>query len=233
MMVLTDHRTKSGAASQAISWRRSVLVLGMCRFLQQVAQPADGAYGDPRWLQLAPQAMNVDLDGVGAHFLVPPVELLGELILVDDASASQHQHFEDADLARGELERLAVQRSAPARGVERERAVSEQRAPARLTAPDEGPHARFQLRQVERLGEVVVGAQVESLDPVLERIERGEYQYRRPRAAAPQSPQDFIAVEAGQSEVEDYQVVGIRGEDVIGLSTVSRTVHGVIGGPQR
>src|SRR3970040_965680 len=123
MTVLTVHRTNSGPASQAISWRRSVLVLRMSRFLEEVAQPADGADGDARRLELAPQPVHVDLDRVGAHFLVPAVKLPGELILVDDAPASQHQHFEDPDLARGEFERLAVQHGAPAGRIEREHAV--------------------------------------------------------------------------------------------------------------
>jgi hypothetical protein len=112
--------------------------------------------------------VHVNLDGVGAHFLVPAVELLRELVLVDDAPASQHEHLEDTDLARRQLERFSGEQGAPSRGVERQRAMGQQRAAARLAAPDQRPHARLQLGEIERLGEVVVGAEVETLDPVLE-----------------------------------------------------------------
>src|SRR5688572_8587489 len=99
-----------------MSWRRSVRDLRglvMPRLLEQVAEAADGADCYPCGLQLAPQPVHVNLDGVGADFLVPAVELLGELVLVDDAAASQHQHFEHAELARGQVERLTRERRAP------------------------------------------------------------------------------------------------------------------------
>ncbi len=205
----------------------------MSLFFEQIAEPAYRPDRDARRLELAAQAMHVDLDRVGADFLVPAVELLGELLLVHYAAAAQHQHFQHAELARGQLERLPVERGPPPGGVEGERAVRDHRSSARLPAPDERPHARLQLRQVERLGEVVVRADVESLDAVFERVARGEHHHRDARTAPAQAPQDLEPVELGQAEIENHEVVVLRGQHVVRLVAVPRAVHRVVGRAQR
>ena len=138
MTLLTDHSSEQrpeeprehlpcaassrASAAQRRRFRHSV-------FLEQVAEAAYRADADARRLELLAQAVHVDFDRVRADFLVPAVELLGELLLVHHAAAAHHQHFEHAELARREVERLAVERRAPARGIEHERAVG--RAPMR------------------------------------------------------------------------------------------------------
>src|SRR5262245_21193365 len=133
-MVLIDHSTPSGIASQNTSWRRRVLVLAMRRLLEEIAEAAYRADGDAGRLELAAQPVHVDLDRVGADLLVPAVELLGELLLVDDAPAAQHQHFQHAELARRQVERLAVQSGAAPGGVEVQRAVRQRGPAARMAA---------------------------------------------------------------------------------------------------
>ena len=173
--------------------------------------------------------MHVDFDGVGADFLVPAVELLGELLLVDHAAAAEHQHFQHAELARRQLERFATQRCATAGGVELERAVREHRAAARLAAADQRAQARLELGQIEGLGEVVVGAEVEALDALVEGVVGGEHQHRHARAAVAQPAQHFEAAELGQPQVEDHHVVGLGRQHVVGFAPVVHAIHGVIG----
>src|SRR5688572_5516444 len=60
--------------------------------LQEITEAADRAYPHARRLELAPQAVHVNLDRVGADLLVPAVELLRELLFVDDAPAPHHEH---------------------------------------------------------------------------------------------------------------------------------------------
>jgi hypothetical protein len=118
--------------------------------------------------------------------------------------------------------------------VARRPAVSSVSAPcARLPAPDERPHPGLQLRQVERLGEIVVGADVESLDAILERIAGGEHHHRDARPAPAQAPQDLEAVELGQAEIEYDEVVVLRGQHVVRLGAVAGAVHRVISRAQR
>ena len=83
---------------------------------------------------------------------------------------------------------------------------------ARVGAADQRAHARLQLGELERLGEVVVGAEVQARDPVLDRIAHGEDQHRHAGAARAQALQHLEAVHLGQSQVEQHQVELVRGE---------------------
>ena len=74
----------------------------------------------------------------------------------------------------------------------------------------ERPQPREQLAEGERLDEVVVGARVETLDPVLDRVARGQHQHRRPDAAGAQLAAGGEAVDPRQHHVEDDRVVGRR-----------------------
>ena len=63
-----------------------------------------------------------------------------------------------------------------------ERQVAHDERVVRLARPPaEGAHARQQLLERERLGQVVVGARVESADPIGHRVARGQHQDRDAR----------------------------------------------------
>src|SRR3990172_2803350 len=117
-----------------MSWLRRVLILRISRFVERVPKSGNGADRYPRRFEFLAQAVDIDLDRVRAHLLIPPVELFGELFLVDDASAPVQQHLQDTELAGGKIERRAVERRAPACGVELERTMDERRAAAGLPA---------------------------------------------------------------------------------------------------
>jgi hypothetical protein len=53
------------------------------------------------------------------------------------------------------------------------------RAPGRLSAAQHGSYPGLQLLQRKRLDEIVVGAQVQAVHPVFQRIARGEHQDRQ------------------------------------------------------
>ena len=69
-------------------------------------------------------------------------------------------------------------------------------------------HAREQLGEPERLGDVVVGAGVEAADRVHLAVLRGQEDDRHGRAALADALADLQAVDARQPDVEDQQVVG-------------------------
>ena len=52
-----------------------------------------------------------------------------------------------------------------------------------------------QLGERERLGQVVVGAEAEAVDPVFDRVRGGQHQHPRARPARDQRPADLVAVE--------------------------------------
>ena len=61
---------------------------------------------------------------------------------------------------------------------------------------------RQQLRQVEGLDEVVVGADVEAGHAVVHRVARGEHQDRRRVAGASDATTDLESVDVGELQVE-------------------------------
>ena len=69
-----------------------------------------------------------------------------------------------------------------------------------------GLDARQQLRHLERLGDVVVGAELEADDLVDHLAARGEHDHRRLDAALAQLAADVEAAHARQHQVEQQQV---------------------------
>ena len=73
-------------------------------------------------------------------------------------------------------------------------------------APQRGAHARQQLRDRKRLGNVVVGAEVETHHLVHLGGARAQQQHRRAVALLAQRVEHFVAVQLGQHDVEDHQI---------------------------
>ena len=91
-------------------------------------------------------------------------------------------------------------------GSSRKLADLEHRGPLGRCTPDERAQASEQLVERKGLREVVVGARVETRDPVFDGIARGEHQHGRPDFARAQLAADGEAVEARQHHVEDDHV---------------------------
>ena len=78
---------------------------------------------------------------------------------------------------------------------------------ARLLAPpQQRAQPRPQLAQRERLDEVVVGAGVEPVDAVVDRVARGQHQHRRAVAGRAQPAADLEPVEPRHRDVEHDRV---------------------------
>src|SRR4030095_8748095 len=76
--------------------------------------------------------------------------------------------------------------------------------------PDQGECARSELADLERLYQIIVGAGVESYELVLERIARGQHQYRgRLFAVDAQLAADIQTVHAGQHQIQHDDVVTV------------------------
>src|SRR6185436_11241428 len=96
----------------------------------------------------------------------------------------------------------------------------------------EGAHPRQQGPRAERLGQVVVGSDVESLDLILLAGAHGQHHHRH-RRACPDLPADVQAGEARQVHVEDHQVGLLALEDRQGgdaVGGVHRPVAGLAQG---
>jgi len=104
--------------------------------------------------------------------------------------------------------------ASPARASERGR--------GRARPPQDRPHARQQLARVERLGEVVVGAELEAAHAIDVVAARGQDQHRT-LAVAPQLDQHVEAGLQRQHHVEDREVELARPQRAgAGLAVVHR-----------
>ena len=91
-------------------------------------------------------------------------------------------------------------------GVEREVADAQRGHPARRAPAQQRAQAGEQLLALERLDEVVVGADVQARDARLERVTGREHQDRRVVAVLAQALGDVDAVQARQPEVQHDDV---------------------------
>jgi hypothetical protein len=84
----------------------------------------------------------------------------------------------------------------------------------------------------KRLGHVVVGAQIQPLDPLLDAVGRGEDQHRQAAAAAAQLAQHLEAVHARQPQVQDHQVELVGRQCSVGFGAGADLVDGIARGAQ-
>ena len=78
-----------------------------------------------------------------------------------------------------------------------------------VASASKGADASDQHHEAEGLGEVVVGAQVETFGDVVLAVLRGEHQDRRRHRLGSQRAADLVAVDARQHDVEHDHVVRV------------------------
>src|SRR2546421_2079068 len=164
-------------------------------------RPVEGAF------QLAPQVPDVDVHHVGQPVVVVVPHVFQDLPAVDHLASMPHQELQQRELLGGQLDGLAGPADAAGGRVQLHvrhgqlgRALG--RAPAQ-----QRPQPGQQLRERERLDQVVVGAGVQAADPVTDRIPGGEHQDRYPAAARPQRAAHLYPVHPRHHHVEQHRVV--------------------------
>ena len=113
--------------------------------------------------------------------------------------------FEDVVFLRRQLHRLAVPLDQPAHQVDLERAAGERPVRALLlqAVTQRGPQARHQFLGPERLGDVIVGAEIESrhLGRLVAAARQHDDGHRRQRADV---GDQLEPVAIGQAEIEQH-----------------------------
>ncbi len=146
-----------------------------------------------------------------------------------------HQHLEQREFAGGEGDVLAVLRQTARGEVEAERAelhrlrLGGRRAGRRggRAPPQHRLDAREQFPRVERLGQVIVGADFQPDDAVDVVALGRQHDDRQGFAAAAQALADGEPVLARQHQVEDHQVVALAREVAVHLRRVGHHPHRV------
>src|SRR4051794_35399010 len=144
--------------------------IGSRLYAEDVARAAD-RMKEPRLatgFELPPQVGHEHLDRVRDRERVVAPDLVEQLLARDDEPLVAHEVLEQLELALGQLDLALAARDLVRVGVEREVADAQRRHPARRAATQQRAQASQQLLALERLDEVVVGADVEPLDAGVE-----------------------------------------------------------------
>ncbi len=116
--------------------------------------------------------------------------------------------LQQGQLARRDSHGDAADLEAATGGVEGDIAGPQHDPQTGAGAPQQGPASGRQLGDVEGLDEVVVGADVQSGDPVAQAAPGGQDQDRDGVVVAPQPLDQVQAVAVWQPQVEEHEVVG-------------------------
>src|SRR4029079_4700153 len=174
--------------------------------LPQIAKTANRAYVHSRWLDLRAQARNIDLDRVDRKVVVVIEQLLTDEVLAEHPSGARQEQLEQRPLPNGEIDRNTVGGDALGLDIDRQ-CTDHDRARGHRGSPQQRSDASFEFGQRKRLGQIVVGAEIESAHAVLDRVARRQDQNIRLRTAlAPPSPH-LETVDVGQTDVENQKLI--------------------------
>jgi hypothetical protein len=135
--------------------------------------------------------------------------------------------LEQGELARRDRELPAGDEHVAGQPVEDHVAHGELLRPLRAAAAHQGADAGLELPEVDRLGEVVIGARVERPHGHVRVLRAGQHDDRRLPAFAAQVLEHRNAVAIGQDEVEDDRVVVVDHRQGPAVLRVGGDVHGV------
>jgi len=160
--------------------------------------------------------------------LVP--HLLQQVLGAQKSRARPQQRLEHAEFLDRQIELLAVAADGTPHLVEFDPADPQRPAARRGLTPGQGPDPENKLGKVERLGEIVVRAQLESRDPVASRSGRCQHEDHRPASVNPGAIGDHLAQcvagDARQVAVKHHHVVGVEVQLGGRLEAVVRCVDG-------
>src|SRR4051794_3730097 len=181
-------------------------------------------------LDLLPQMADVHVDGprIAVRGVAPHAR--EQHVAREHPSRRARERGQDLELHVGRLHDVAVARHGALARVDAQtahvhRALVVGVRARHPRAAERRLHARAELAHRERLGDVVVGAELEPEDLVdLLRLGR-EHDDRHGLALRPQAPADLQAVHARQHHVQDHEVEDLLGEAGERLAPVGRGNH--------
>src|SRR5437868_3016218 len=226
-MRITSVRTADPPASRQRIGRRL--------YAEDVARAAD-RMEEPRLatgFELPSQVRDEHLDRVGDRERVVTPHLVQQPLARHDDALIAHEVLEQLELALGQLDGSIRADDLMGVGVEPQVADDQRRGAPRRPAAQQRAQPGEQLLAFERLDDVVVGARVQALDPLLEPVAGGEHEDADVVLALAQLLGDLDAVELGQPEIQQDHV-GQEGMRLIQrIHAVAREAHVVALHPQR
>src|SRR5580765_8470034 len=217
---LLNHALTSSSASSGTSNQRRSCSRRLSAGFKNIAEAAQGHDRDAGVLQHLAQPVNVDLDHVLAGGRIHREHALVDRSLADRLAGAHQQDLEHGVFLGPQYQPPTLHREDAGAAVVLQRPEADLRRADAVRAPDDGLQARRQLARGERVDEVVVGAEVQASDPVLEVSAGRQRDHGAGAPALPQALQHDQAVERGERQVEHDGVIAFGGEQRVGLRAV-------------
>src|SRR6185437_14713901 len=178
------------------------------------AIPASTECGDGGFLtspaELFAEIGDVRFDHVGVMLPVVVIEMLEQLARGDDGAWAEDEVFEQPILSGREIDELAGAANGLLYRVERDASNGELRVGRAFAAANKRLRSRDQLTEVEGFGQVIVRSGIEQLDNGGALVARSQYKNGSLVTAAANAANDTEAVETGQHQIEQQQVVVLK-----------------------
>jgi len=177
--------------------------------------------------KFAAEAVHVDFNEVGKRIEGFVPDVFGDFGAADNAAGVAGEIFEERVFLGSERDGTRAAFRGLLSGVEFEIADYDTWGTEFVGAAEEGAEAGEEFAEFEWLGEVIVGAGIETFDAVVDAVFRGEHKNWRALAACADGFADGETVQAGDHDVEDDQIVIVDFGLVDGVVSVLHSVDGV------
>ena len=177
---------------------------------------ADAGHGgdDPGFAEAFAQCRDGDAHGVGERVRVLVPRPLQQLFGADDTAFGGDEHLEHGELLAGQRDVAAVAVDLAAERIQPQAGDLSHRRPVVGAPAVERSEPEHELLELERLGEVVVGAELEPGGLVVEPVGGGEHEDRHAAAGGDDAFGDLVAGGPGDVAVEDGDVVGVDAQQL-------------------
>ena len=140
------------------------------------------------------------------------------------AAHVEEQHLQHGEFAVGEVDRRALDGDAARQPVEDD-AVLAEHAEGGWRAPADRLDPRVELLHLERLDQVVVGADAKPFDAIRDAAEGSQEDHRRVHARGAQRLQEVEAAQSRQHPVEDDDVIAAGAGPEQSVAAIAFDVH--------
>ena len=185
-----------------------------CRL--RVDAVADAGHGgdDPGFAEPFAQCRDRDAHGVGERVCVLIPRSRQELFGADDTAFGSDEDFEHCELLPGQRDVAAVAVDLSAERIQPQTCDLSHGRPVVGAPAVERSETEHELSELERLREVVVGAELEPGGLVVEPVGSGEHEDRHAAAGGDDAFGDLVTGGPGNVPVEDGDVVGVDAQQL-------------------
>lgn len=173
------------------------------------------------------------LDCIRAQIVVEVGQRLHDRILGDDLAGAHEQELQEAELTRRDLDRHSRRGETPRCQIQRDLAVTDDGSPQSRLPPQENPHACLEFADVERLDQIIVGTEIQTLDPFFRRTASRQDENRRTILPCPHGAQHVQPVHFRQVQIQDHEVETLCRSDRMRRCAVAHDIDGIAAAAQK